>query len=193
MLLSGEESALKNKTIRIGFGGGCHWCTEAVFQSLIGVEKVEQGFIASTEPYNTFSEAVIVHYNPEQIPLEVLIEIHLLTHKSTSNHSMRDKYRSAVYTFSDEQTDEVLSIIQQFQENQKEVIITQTLPFASFKASEEMFKNYYASNPEKPFCKTYIDPKIKLLVNQFSNHVQHSINNQIKTVDHEKHQTSNTQ
>jgi len=48
---------------KIGFGGGCHWCTEAVFQSLRGVLFVEQGYIASTEPNSSFSEAVIVSYD----------------------------------------------------------------------------------------------------------------------------------
>lgn len=82
---------MKNKIQKIGLGGGCHWCTEAVFQSLIGIEKVEQGFIASTEEYNTFSEAVIVHFDSEVISAKTLIEIHLYTHKSTSQHSMRSK------------------------------------------------------------------------------------------------------
>ena len=45
---------------KIGFGGGCHWCTEAIFQALNGVESVEQGWISSLNPYDTFSEAVIV-------------------------------------------------------------------------------------------------------------------------------------
>ncbi len=88
---------------KIALGGGCHWCTEAVFQSLIGVRSVEQGFVASTEENSSFSEAVIVHFNPEDITLQTLIEVHLHTHKSTSAHSMRQKYRSAIYYFSDEQ------------------------------------------------------------------------------------------
>lgn len=84
---------------KVGFGGGCHWCTEAVFQSLVGVIKVEQGFIAPLEVRNAFSEAVVVHFNQDEIGLKNLIEIHLRTHNSTSAHSMRDKYRSAIYAF----------------------------------------------------------------------------------------------
>ena len=81
----------------IGFGGSCHWCTEAIFQSLIGVETVQQGWISSKPPNETLSEAVLVSFNPNQISIEILIEVHLLTHSCTSEHSMRGKYRSAVY------------------------------------------------------------------------------------------------
>ena len=49
---------------KIGFGGGCHWCTEAVFQSLRGVTEVEQGFIKSHAPHDRYSEAVVVTYHP---------------------------------------------------------------------------------------------------------------------------------
>ncbi|MEM9997414.1 MAG: peptide-methionine (S)-S-oxide reductase, partial [Bacteroidota bacterium] len=83
----------------VGFGGGCHWCTEAVFQALNGVDKVEQGWIRSEVPHEAESEAVLVHVRPDAIDLQTLIEVHLLTHASTAPHSMREKYRSAVYTF----------------------------------------------------------------------------------------------
>jgi peptide-methionine (S)-S-oxide reductase len=156
---------------KIAFGGGCHWCTEAVFQTILGVEKVDQGWVASTEINNTFSEAVIVHFNIEKIALKTLIEIHLLTHKSTSNHSMRTKYRSAIYYFSHQQKEESLKIIKDLQGNFKENIITKILEFKSFKPSTEEFKNYYQSNPDKPFCKNYINPKLKLLLNQFSKNI----------------------
>ena len=76
---------------KIGFGGGCHWCTEAYFQSLKGVEKVEQGWISSSAPDDAFSEAVIVYYNPAVIPLNILIAVHLHTHASTKNHSFLKK------------------------------------------------------------------------------------------------------
>jgi len=158
---------LKNSLTKIGFGGGCYWCTEAVFQSLKGVEKVEQGFISSTNENESYSEAVIVHFDTEVISAKVLVEIHLRTHKSTSNHSMRSKYRSAIYTFSKVQEKEVTTLISEFQVSFENKIITKILPFVNFKESDILFQNYYYSNPEKPFCETFINPKLSLLLNQF--------------------------
>lgn len=171
---------------KIALGGGCHWCTEAVFQSLIGVTKVEQGFVASTGENNTFSEAVIVHFNDEDISLNTLIEIHLHTHKSTSNHSMRTKYRSAVYTFSNRQKDKVEEIISTFQYDFENKLITQVFPFNSFKESREQIQNYYYSNPEKPFCETFINPKLKVILNQFS---KYGNQNKLKHLKDEQRQT----
>jgi peptide-methionine (S)-S-oxide reductase len=165
---SGEESKLRNKKQKVGLGGGCHWCTEAVFQSLLGIENVAQGFIVSDGKNSSFSEAVIVDFDPEIISLANLIEIHLYTHKSTRMHSMRSKYRSAVYYFNDDQQTEVNQILQKLQHHFKETIITQALRFRNFKASEVMFQNYYYSNPDKPFCETHINPKLSLLLKQFS-------------------------
>lgn len=156
---------------KIAFGGGCHWCTEAVFQTLIGVEKVEQGWVSSTEKNDAFSEAVIVHFDVEKIDLKTLIQIHLLTHKSTSNHSMRRKYRSAIYYFSHQQKKESLKIIEELESNFENKIITKTLEFKGFKPSSEEFQNYYQTNPDKPFCKNYINPKLQFLINEFSNQV----------------------
>ena len=84
---------MSSKIDQIALGGGCHWCTEAIFQSLIGVIKVEQGYVSSTGENSIFSEAVIIHFNAAKISLSNLIEIHLHTHNSISHHSMRDKYR----------------------------------------------------------------------------------------------------
>ena len=158
---------------KVAFGGGCHWCTEAVFQALKGVVNVDQGFIASTEKNTTFSEAVIVKFNHE-IQLKTLVEIHLLTHKSTSNHSMRNKYRSAVYYFSQEQKRESSKIIKELQLSFDAKIITQLLEFKNFKPSPKEFQNYYQSNPNKPFCETYIKPKLKMLLQKFSNKIDKS-------------------
>jgi len=162
---------MNDSKIEIGFGGGCHWCTEAVFQSLIGVDHVKQGWIASDGPNTAFSEAIVVTYDSNLIDLKTLIAIHLRTHKSTTQHSMREKYRSAIYIKSKSQSAEVIAIIKELQEQFEESIITKTLAFIEFKESDEMFKNYYQKNPTKPFCRTYIDPKLKLLLTKFRKNI----------------------
>lgn len=158
---------------RIAFGGGCHWCTEAVYNSIKGILSVEQGFVASEGEDSSFSEAVIVRYDPINISLEDLILIHLHTHKSTSNHSMRKKYRSAIYTFEIVDAERCALALHKFQENFKSPLITKILPFKEFKISDKAFHNYYFKNPYKPFCKTHIAPKLKLLLLKFADQVDH--------------------
>ena len=167
---------MPSSLVKIALGGGCHWCTEAVFQSLIGVEKVEQGYVASKGEHSNFSEAVVVHFNPEAITLNELIEIHLHTHKSTSNHSMRDKYRSAVYTYSEDQKMKAIKTIENLQAEFNNPLITKVYPFKAFKASREALHNYYLKDPQKPFCKTFIAPKLKILLQQFSANVTSELN-----------------
>lgn len=156
---------------KIALGGGCHWCTEAVFQSLKGVSKVEQGFVASDKENSTFSEAVIVHFDKRIIALKFLISIHLHTHESTSQHSMRSKYRSAVYTFDEGSIVNATVALSELQADFDKRLITQVLTFKAFKPSDKMFHDYYFSNTEKPFCKTFIAPKLKLILKQFEDHV----------------------
>lgn len=156
---------------KIGFGGGCHWCTEAIFQSLRGVNKVEQGWVSSDVPNESPSEAVIVHFNTDIISQSILLSIHLNTHSCTTNHSMRSKYRSAVYTFSEEQQQQVKVELAELQQYFNKKIITQILPLRIFKLNQESFLNYYYSNPEKPFCQSYISPKLKILIEKFADHL----------------------
>ncbi|GAB3667084.1 peptide-methionine (S)-S-oxide reductase MsrA [Echinicola sediminis] len=149
--------------LKIGFGGGCHWCTEAVFQSIKEVEQVDQGWIASAGDFDEFSEAVVVHFDPLLISQHELIEAHLLTHSCTSSHSMRKKYRSAVYFFSKEQQLAAEESIKSLQDNWEGKIITRVLPFVKFKPNKEEFLNYYLTRPEAPFCVRYIRPKLEAI------------------------------
>lgn len=154
---------------KIGFGGSCHWCTEAIFQSITGVAKVDQGWIAAEGIEDSFSEGVLVFFEPSKINLFQLVKIHLHTHSCTSIHPMRQKYRSAVYTHSLKQHQEVLEILSQLQQEFDQPIITKALPFASFRMNKETYLDYYRKNPDKPFCQRYIVPKLKLVKEQLSN------------------------
>ena len=156
---------------KIGFGGGCHWCTEAVCQTLKGVEKVAQGWIASEGEHDRFSEAVLVYFDESEIDLASLTAIHLYTHSCSSEHAMRKKYRSAVYTFTEAQATAVQAIIKRLQSEFDKPIIPKVLPFVAFKENEEQYQNYYLKNAENQFCQTYIQPKFRLLMQRFSEQV----------------------
>lgn len=158
---------------RIGFGGGCHWCTEGVFNTLNGIEKVEQGWISSLAPHNTPSEAIIVHFDSSKIDMHTLISIHLYTHSCTSNHSFREKYRSAIYYFSNEQNEMAIHSLNQLKNEFELPIITQVLPFDSFKLNTENYLDYLYTRPQGSFCESSIYPKLRVLLNNFKKHVNH--------------------
>lgn len=152
---------------QIGFGGSCHWCTEAVFQSANGVLEVRQGWICSDPPEANYAEAVWVFFDPAIVKMEDLIQIHLHTHSCTANHNMRAKYRSAIYIFNPLQKENTHKSLRYLQKDFELPIITVVLPFVDFTSSLPASLNYYYSNPQKPFCKMYIDPKLKLLLDRF--------------------------
>ncbi|MGV9011057.1 MAG: peptide-methionine (S)-S-oxide reductase [Flavobacteriales bacterium] len=159
---------------RIGFGGGCHWCTEGVFDTIIGVTHVQQGWIASDAPNDTLSEAVIVWFDEDVVSMKDLISIHLLTHSSKSLHHMRQKYRSAIYTFSTTQQAAASNCLQAEQRSADKTIITAVLPFRAFQLNVPKYLHYYQSDPTKPFCTTNIDPKIRTVMAAMSRSVDPS-------------------
>jgi len=157
---------------KVGLGGSCHWCTEAIFQALKGVTKVQQGWISpkadKIDEIPFLSEAVLVHFDPKLISLQDLINVHLHTHQCTSSHSMRAKYRSAIYTFSYAQSDKAKEGLENAQHDFDAPIITQVIAFGEFKENEERYLNSYRNNPEKPFCKRYIHPKLLDIQKRYS-------------------------
>ena len=154
----------------IGFGGSCHWCTEAIFQSVRGVRTVHQGWISSDGADSSFSEAVLVRFDPAVASQHLLIAIHLATHASTSDHSFRTKYRSAIYVFSDYQAEEAHESIARLQQDEEKTFITRVLPFVAFKENGEDQLNYYLTRPDAPFCSTHIIPKLTRLREKFPSH-----------------------
>jgi len=167
--------------MKIGFGGSCHWCTEAIFLSLKGTRSVLQGWISSEGDYSGFSEAVIVEFDEQIISSDTLIAIHLATHSCTSDHKMRSKYRSAIYTFDESQSANARHTIELIQKKYEAPIITIVIPYKSFKLNTEPFLNYYYSDVQKPFCETIINPKLEKLIKHFSNETDHEkLNHLIK-------------
>lgn len=157
---------------KIGFGGGCHWCTEAVFQSLKDVEKVDQGWVATTPAEDDYSEAVIIFFRPEIIAAETLIHIHLCTHSSSAAHSLRGKYRSAIYYFDAEEKSIYEGILHCYQLENQTQLVTKVYPMVSFKLNKENYLNYFQKRPNSPYCQTYISPKLTLLRKEFAKEIK---------------------
>lgn len=157
--------------VKIGLGGGCHWCTEGVFASLKGVKQVNQGWISATDFPEKLSEAVIVHFNPEIITLHDILEIHLLTHSSSSAHRLREKYRSAIYVFSEDQFAEAEILLSRFRELRDGELVTELLYFHSFKNNIPDLTNYFFTRPDAVFCKRYIHPKLTFVKEKYDGHL----------------------
>jgi peptide-methionine (S)-S-oxide reductase len=138
-----------------------------VFQQFRSVERVEQGFIRSTPPADGWSEAVRVAFDPTVLPLDILVEAHLLTHASTSDHAMRGKYRSAIYVETEEQAGRARAALTALQPDFERPLVTRVLPLADFRFSDARFQNYFAADPDRPFCRTYISPKLARLREAF--------------------------
>lgn len=155
----------------LALGGGCHWCTEAVFQALRGVVKVDQGWIA-TPVLPGESEGVVVHYDAGLVGERELIEIHLHTHASGSDHSMRHRYRSALYSRSTAHARHLEALLRELGATFPHPRVTRVLPFGSFRESREAIRNYYRTDPDRPFCRCYIEPKLEMLRQRFGSRVK---------------------
>ncbi|TQI70802.1 peptide-methionine (S)-S-oxide reductase [Gramella sp. Hel_I_59] len=153
--------------MKIGLGGGCHWCTEAVFKAVKGVHDVRQGYISAKDSPDKFYEGIVFNYDPELVKLEDLILIHLSTHQSMKDHSMRHKYRSALYVYDQLELEKTWETLKTVENSAGSKFITSVYELSSFKESRAEIRNYYQTDPQRPFCTRYIKPKLDLLFEEF--------------------------
>ncbi len=122
-----------------------------------------QGFIRSDPPDDTWSEAVEVVFDPDGVDLRDLIAVHLATHASTSDHKMRGKYRSAIYAHNPSARQRSARLIRELSREADLPVVTRDLTHRGFKPSDPRFHDYYRSDPQRPFCQSYIEPKLAKL------------------------------
>ncbi len=168
------------------FANGCFWCTEAVFARLKGVESVTSGYAggAIENPtyedvhYNTtgYAECIQVTFDPKIIPYETLIKIFFATHDPTTLNrdgaNVGTEYRSEIFYHTEEQqsTAEKRELDASGQYN--DPIVTKISPYVNFFPAEEEHKKYYENNPNAPYCRIIIDPKIHKLLEKFGKEVK---------------------
>lgn len=156
------------------FGGGCFWCTEAVFQSLRGVHSVVSGYSGGQQPNPDYrsvctgstghAEVIQVQFDPNIISYADLLRIHLATHDPTTlNRQGADRgtqYRSVIFTHDTEQQATADAIKAEMQSAYDAPIVTQIEPLDVFYPAEDYHQNYYHSNPDAGYCMAVIQPKL---------------------------------
>ena len=111
---------------------------------------------------------MIVTFDPTVIGLTTLSEVHLRTHSAKRARSLQSKYRSAIYIFEESQRHEAEQAIARLGEETGEAVHTLVLSFVGFRASDARYQNYYRTDPSRPFCQSYIDPKLAYIRQHYS-------------------------
>ena len=166
------------------FGGGCFWCTEAVFQMLKGVTKVEPGYAGGTvenpsyervsEGNSGHAEVIQVTYDPTLITFEDLLTVFFGSHDPTTpNRQGNDvglQYRSVIFYDSDADRLVAEKVIKEVNESLADGtrVVTQLVPLEKFYPAETYHKDYYAKNSSAPYCQLIIEPKLEKVRKRFA-------------------------
>lgn len=161
------------------FGGGCFWCTEAVFQQLRGVVSVVPGYTGGEREnpnYDSVSmgntghaEVIKIEFDPEVIQYRDLLEVFFHTHNPTTMNQqggdVGTQYRSIILYTSDAQRVAAENLISELENagEFKDQIITELKPLEKFYAAEDYHKEYFAKNSDAPYCQVVISPKLRKL------------------------------
>ena len=169
---TGEHPGMEVATV----GGGCFWCVEAVLEQLRGVLKVESGYTGGETANPTYrqvcsgttghAEVVQVTFAPEAISFDDTLDVFFTIHDPTTlNRQGADvgtQYRSAVFYHSPEQRETAEQVIDELNRNQvwDAPIVTEVTKAGTYYPAEEYHQNYFANNPEQPYCQAVIAPKV---------------------------------
>jgi peptide-methionine (S)-S-oxide reductase len=159
------------------FGAGCFWCTEAIFQQLKGVVKVQSGFSGGhvespsykqvVEGTTGHAEVVQVQYDPSIITFEELVHVFFTTHDPTTlNRQGADvgpQYRSAIFYHTSSQREAAERVRERFEKNKvyESPIVTELTAFANFYPAEDYHANYFELNGHQPYGQFVIRPKVQ--------------------------------
>ncbi len=167
--------------------GGCFWCTEAVFNDVIGVSKVESGYTGGHAANPTYrqvcagdtghAEAIRVTYDPETISYGDLLDLFLGTHDPTQlnrqGNDVGTQYRSAIFPLSPEQEAEARKAIERARADWPDPIVTTIEPMGSWYPAEDYHQDYWSGEGQSnPYCLAVIPPKLKKLRKSFANRVK---------------------
>src|SRR5271157_4942745 len=169
-------------TKTIVFGGGCFWCTEAVFEMFDGVVKTAPGYAGGTTKNPTYeqvcsgttghAEVTKVEYDPDVAGLEKLLEVFFAAHDPTmvdrQGPDVGSQYRSIILYTEEQQKKAIDTYMRKISGNYEKPIATEVKKLDVFYPSEDYHKDYYKNNPLQPYCLLVIRPKIAKIRKEFN-------------------------
>lgn len=166
------------------FGGGCFWCTEAVFKMLRGVRVVKSGYTGGNTPDPTYAqvstgttghvEVIHIEYDPRKITYEDLLAVFFGSHDPTEvnrqGHDVGTQYRSVIFYTTDMQKESAEHFIKELNASSHDgkPIATSVEPLGMFYESENYHHDYYENNKEALYCTLIINPKLEKVQQRFA-------------------------
>ena len=164
-----------NHTEIATLGGGCFWCTEAIFQMLPGVKSVTSGYAGGAKENPTYhevcagdtghAEVIQIQYDPTVISYDKLLETFWEAHDPTTldrqGPDAGTQYRSIILYGSEAQKVAAEKSKAQAQKHFSQPIVTEIVPLKKFWLAENYHQDYYRDNPNQPYCRSVIRPKIE--------------------------------
>ncbi|MEZ5047190.1 MAG: bifunctional methionine sulfoxide reductase B/A protein [Chitinophagaceae bacterium] len=176
-----------NATDTVVLGGGCFWCTEAIYEELSGVISVESGYSGGKTKDPSYeevssgntghAEVTRIIYNTKETSLDEILKVFFIGHDPTTLNSQGadygTQYRSVIFYKNENQKNIAQSLINTLN---KEVydgkIVTQLKPFETFYIAEKYHQDYYTNNKDKPYCRMVIQPKIEKFEKAFKDRLK---------------------
>jgi len=173
----------------VTLAGGCFWCTEAVFERMIGVEDVVSGYTGGQVPNPNYqmvltgqtghAEAIQIHYDPTKTSYEEILEVFFGTHDPTTlNRQGADvgtQYRSAIFYQDDQQKEIAEAYIKQLNESpefRRRPVVTTLEPLQEFHPAEEYHQDYFRKNPNAGYCQMVVRAKVNKFQRSFQDKVK---------------------
>ena len=166
------------------FGGGCFWCTEAVFDELRGVKSVVSGYAGGKSRNPTYeqvcmgntghAEVIKIEFDAGEISFRDLMTVFFATHDPTTlnrqGNDVGTQYRSTIFFANEQQKIAAAAFVRELEDAKtfKNPIVTTLEPLNEFYPAEDYHQKFYANNPYQPYCQYSIPPKLNKLHKQFS-------------------------
>lgn len=161
-------------------GGGCFWCTEAVFQKLEGLNEIIPGYMGGTTPNPSYeevcngttghAEVIQIDYDEDQLNYQDILGVFFKTHDPTTlnrqGNDIGTQYRSEIFYHNEEQREQAEAFIKGLSEQEvfDRPIVTKVSPADTFYEAEDYHVNYFNRNPNQPYCAAVIRPKVDKFV-----------------------------